>query len=464
MPPRLLWPTLGMDRGPGFWLRPANLLNSRRHFRSDHSNEWRYEFLRTSIANPPPPGADADPAARSRTFSWLLGRPAKSGFRCAILGDTGEGDYSQYGLLPVLRALKIDFMIINGDVAYPAGTNDDYAEGFFKPYAGLGIPVWAVPGNHDYYSAARGREFFEIFCSEIRRGQWDEARLILRPQPGTYWELMEPDPAVKLVILGVDSGHSADLDGTRGKGFLGLGRRQPPDRAQHDWLEWRLRRAQQVGASVILLYHIPALVREGHQRDSHLSALHRLIAQFPCIRLVATAHEHNFQRYEPRVFGDYLRREYSIASGPTPPTYLVSGSGGAYISATDFAGGARSGYPAACRYPSAEDWRKWAPLGLRMAAKAGLDKSVLKRVVVGLIKIKAKLAEESDADRPERLSFLFLEYRPGAGTTVQPLFVDDLATMYDHLPADTPVRVQEGDPAIGPAVLTGCLRDPVIPL
>jgi hypothetical protein len=393
-----------------------------------------------------------------------MNRPvAPAGFKCAILGDTGEGDYSQYGLLPILRLLGADFRIINDDVAYPAGENDDYVQGFFKPYAGLGIPIWAVPGNHDYYSAARGREFHEIFCSEIRRGQWDEARLVLRPQPGTYWELAEQNPAMKLVILGVDSGHSADLDGSRGRGFLGLGRRQPPDQAQHEWLEWRLRRAQEAGASVVLLYHIPALVREEHQKGLHLARLHRLIAQFPCIRLVVTAHEHNFQRYDPTVFGDYLGREYGATTAGAP-TYLVSGAGGAYIGATDFNKGAKTGYRAACRYPSADDWRTWAPLGLRVVARARLDKGFANKVALGLIKLKTKLAEESDADRPQRMSLLLLEYAPGKGATVQPIFIDDLATLYDHLPADTAVRVQEGDPAIAPAALAGCLRDPLIVL
>ena len=70
----------------------------------------------------------------------------------AILGDTGEGDTSQYALLPLLHAANPDLIIINGDVAYPAGELDDFVEGFFRPYTGFGIPIWATAGNHEYYS------------------------------------------------------------------------------------------------------------------------------------------------------------------------------------------------------------------------------------------------------------------------------------------------------------------------
>jgi hypothetical protein len=471
MPPKLNWPQrLGKDRGPGYWLRPGNLWDSRRVGRTDHSNEWRYENLRISSPLPPPSGCDPDPEARSRSYTWLLNsqppRPDRppGRFRCVILGDTGEGDYSQYALVPIIRYLKPDFMIVNGDVAYPSGKSIDYTEGFFQPYKGLGIPVWALPGNHDYYSKTKGREFYEIFCTEVKRKEWDDHGLVSKPQPGTYWELSEPGVRNGLVILGVDTGHSADLDGLRGAGLLGLfGKPQGPDSIQHRWLHARLRRAQETNSKVVLLYHIPALVSEKHVDKVHLTTLHRIIAQYPCVRLVVTAHEHNYQRYDPPVFARYLSQEYQAAAA-APPTYLVSGAGGAYITASDFDDGVRTGYVTASRYPTADDWRKWAPGGLRLLAKAGLDKNALKKVAIGLIKIKTKLAEESDADRPERLSLLVLDYDPGAGPTVQPYFIEDLSKMYGYLAPDTPISVQEGDPAIDPASERNCLVDPVIRL
>jgi hypothetical protein len=468
MAPNLKWPVYGKHRGAGYWLRPPNLIAGRRNLRSDFSNEWRYEFLRTSSQPPPPPGCDPDPAARSRSFSWLMGRPLGTrGFRCVILGDTGEGDRSQYSLLPIIRHLRPDFMIVNGDVAYPAGTDTDYAEGFFQPYAGLGIPVWAVPGNHDYYSRNRGREFHEIFCTELRRNLWDGNGLVLKPQPGTYWELTEPRSG--LVILGIDSGHKADLDGDGWRlplvGWrLPFMRRQKPDDAQHRWLEWRLRTAQLAGAKVVVLYHIPALVREKHQSKIHLAALHRLIAQYRCVRLVVTAHEHNFQRYHPKTFARYLDHQYGVAPAHDAPTYLVSGAGGAYISATDFDESRKNGYVTESRYPTADDWRTWAPFGVRLVAMTGRDKNLLNRIAVGLVKLKRGIAEEADADRPERVSLLVLDYKPETAPTVQACFLDDLTGMYEHLPPGTPVQVHLGDPELDPSAMAYCMREPLIQL
>ena len=461
VPPNLKWPRLGNNRGPGFWSRFGNLFSSRRTLRSDRSNEWRYEFLRESTEPPPPVGCDPDPAARSRTVDWLLGRSQVTRFRCLILGDTGEGDYSQYGTLPVIRALDPDFLIINGDVAYPAGTDEDYEEGFFRPYAGLGMPIWAVPGNHDYYSKHRGREFHQIFCTEMRRARWDAAGVRLRPQPGTYWELRASDQPAGLVLLGLDTGQSADLEGRRdGWRFL-AGKHQPPDDRQHDWLEWRLRRAQEEGSPVIVLYHIPALVREEHVGKTRLDTLHRLIARYPCVRVAVTAHEHNFQQYAAATFGRYLDKQYK-ASTRTPPEYVVAGASGAYLSSTDFTAGTKTGFKTDLRYPKADDWEEWAGIGLKLVASQKLGRGVLNALVGALVSLKPGIAEESDADRPARLSLLVLDYDaaapPGARTTLQPCFIDDLTEMYNHLPLGTPIDVRTGSPAVDPNALARCLR------
>jgi hypothetical protein len=156
-----VYPSFGVGRGPGFWLDPRNLLASRRIGRRDESVLWR----RRQEWETPAPGD------RSTDLRALLypGRPpeeqALRSFSFIILGDTGEGDKSQYATLPLIRALDPDFLIINGDLAYPAGRVEDFIQGFFEPYQGLQRPIWAVPGNHEYYSPNSGREFHEIFCT-----------------------------------------------------------------------------------------------------------------------------------------------------------------------------------------------------------------------------------------------------------------------------------------------------------
>ncbi len=149
-------------RSVGYWLRPKNLIASRNSFmRVDYSNEWKYQF------------GDPNPPNRSVPLSHLL-KPEtnhKEGFRFIILGDTGEGDRSQYGLLPLIRKFNPDFLVINGDIAYPAGRigmnpgEDDFIAGFFKPYSNFNCSIWATPGNHEYYSPNNGRDFYDVFCT-----------------------------------------------------------------------------------------------------------------------------------------------------------------------------------------------------------------------------------------------------------------------------------------------------------
>ncbi|MBI4538059.1 MAG: metallophosphoesterase [Gemmatimonadetes bacterium] len=432
----LVFPPIARGRGPGYWLRPGNLWASRRKLRADYSTEWREAFTQSE----PPPDH------RSTSFEALLGRPIGNGFRFVILGDTGEGDRSQYGLLPLLRAVEPDFMIINGDVAYPAGRDDDFEEGFFGPYRSLDIPIWAVPGNHEYYSRHRGREFFEIFCTRKHAARWADHGLRLVPQPGTYWELRAPNREVPLVVLAVDSGMTANLDGH--------GRTAAPDFRQHQWLDWRLGLADARGDGAIVLFHIPALVRERHSDGTHLTALHRILAAHPCVRMVVCAHEHNHQEYRPDIFGKYVGEEHGAgAVAPAPPHYIVSGNGGAFVGHTDFKAGR---YPTARRFPSPEQWREHANLGRRIVEHAGLSKTLLARMV-GVFE-KAAL---TDADAARMLSFLMVAAEPNQ-IRASPVLMDDLQHLFSHLPEGTRVHVQEPNPPADTQAVAACIQPAIV--
>jgi Calcineurin-like phosphoesterase len=74
-------------------------------------------------------------------------------FSFLVLGDTGEGDHSQYALVPSLlsRADDTAFLLICSDVLYPIGDVNDYGTKFYRPYSGYPGPIYALPGNHDWY-------------------------------------------------------------------------------------------------------------------------------------------------------------------------------------------------------------------------------------------------------------------------------------------------------------------------
>jgi uncharacterized membrane protein HdeD (DUF308 family)/3',5'-cyclic AMP phosphodiesterase CpdA len=81
-------------------------------------------------------------------------------FAFIVIGDTGEGDASQHSLraeyLRVVRDDDVKFVVISSDVVYPTGAMRDYEDNFWLPFMGTTKPVYAIPGNHDWYDALEG--------------------------------------------------------------------------------------------------------------------------------------------------------------------------------------------------------------------------------------------------------------------------------------------------------------------
>ncbi len=47
-------------------------------------------------------------------------------------------------------------MVISSDVIYPTGSMKNYEANFWLPFKGFEKPVYAIPGNHDWYDALEG--------------------------------------------------------------------------------------------------------------------------------------------------------------------------------------------------------------------------------------------------------------------------------------------------------------------
>jgi len=81
-------------------------------------------------------------------------------FSFVVIGDTGEGDASQDVLRDsLIRAAAADdvrFVLLSSDVVYPTGAMRDYETRFWLPFKGVSKPVYAIPGNHDWYDALEG--------------------------------------------------------------------------------------------------------------------------------------------------------------------------------------------------------------------------------------------------------------------------------------------------------------------
>ena len=81
-------------------------------------------------------------------------------FSFLVIGDPGEGDQSQRSLisryLELGRRDDVKFLVVSSDVVYPAGAMSDYESHFYLPFKGFSKPIYAIPGNHDWFDALEG--------------------------------------------------------------------------------------------------------------------------------------------------------------------------------------------------------------------------------------------------------------------------------------------------------------------
>lgn len=432
-----IYPSFGTTRGPRFWLKPSNLIASRRVLRRDESVLWR---RRLEQENPTPPHRVTDFRALVHAGKPPRTRPLDA-FSFLVLGDTGEGDKSQYATLPLIRALDPDFIVLNGDLAYPAGRVEDFLQAFFEPYQGLQRPIWAVPGNHEYYSADNGREFYDIFCTRKYEGHWERYGLTFVQQPGSYWELSSPD--IPFVVLGIDTGMKAHLDPA--------GEKEHGDPEQMEWLARRLDAAR--GKSVLALFHIPSLVN-GNRVNDRATHLHTLLAASPAVRAVVTGHQHSFQHYMPPVFSKFA----GVPPGPNPPHYFVSGAGGAFLSPVIFSTDSGD-FPASHVFPDLDAWKTY--VNRRPLKKWGfgaIAKTLLARVVNS---VEGALFDEDEEQYLSLLDVRAARGPDGWRITLTPYFQRSLDDLYVGAPKGTQVSVREGVPRPTPAGLEKCRQEPL---
>ena len=120
---------------------------------ASRTNRWREAMVTAVVAQY---GGGATPA----TFRVSPPGIDTGDFSFVVIGDTGEGDASQHVLRDQLLAVAgrddVRFVVVSSDVIYPSGEMKDYEAKFWLPFKGVSKPVYAVPGNHDWYDALEG--------------------------------------------------------------------------------------------------------------------------------------------------------------------------------------------------------------------------------------------------------------------------------------------------------------------
>jgi hypothetical protein len=263
--------------------------------------------------------AVSPPGAQSGDFSFV------------VIGDTGEGDASQHALrdqlLTVAAHEDVRFVVISSDVVYPNGSMIDYETNFWLPFKGVTKPVYAIPGNHDWYdaleafnatflepdaarTAIRARVEADLRLSSTTDGRIDrllgqaarlrgEYEVPTGFQRGPFFEIQSD----RFALVAIDTGIVKRID-----------------EAQWRWLEAALDRARGKSIMAVLGHPFYAKSYDMAYGNEPFARLKRLLVDRGVTIMMA---------------GDTHDLEYYVepAGASTPALhYFVNGGGGAYLS------------------------------------------------------------------------------------------------------------------------------------
>jgi len=286
---------------------------------------------------------------------FLVEPPGVTGtddFTFLVLGDTGDGGHAQHSLRDQYLFLgqrpDVKFMVISSDVIYPDGAMKDYEPNFYLPFKGFTKPIYAIPGNHDWYDALEG--FAANFLEE------DGARTCMLSRLETDHRLSTTtdrrieryiQEAARLrgefrVSTGLQRGPIFEVQTDRFALIaVDTGVLKTVDTKQWDWLKAALERSR--GKFIMVLLGHPLYTAGFYQGDpdklsgewtpplrSPLStggesepftAIHRLLQEHK-VDVVMAGDMHFFEQY---------KEEYQADGKTRIMEHFVNGGGGAYI-------------------------------------------------------------------------------------------------------------------------------------
>jgi Calcineurin-like phosphoesterase len=229
----------------------------------------------------------------------LIERRLVSDARIGVIGDWGTGmDDARELLVRLLRECRPDILVHLGDVYYsgtPAEARFNFAGILEQAFQQVPprIPVFNLPGNHDYYSGGRG--FYELLDGLNERPDRQQASYFcLRSEDGR-WQLVGLDTGVNDRTPGVPFNPWYTAPGIR------------PSEA--DWLADKLNGFD--GRTVLFTHHQlfsahsplngPRSGRERPNFNDNLAAAVRPWTER--IALWMWGHEHSLSVYQPGLHG-----------------------------------------------------------------------------------------------------------------------------------------------------------------
>ena len=298
-------------------------------------------------------------------------------FSFLVIGDPGEGDASQYALISRYLELghrdDVKFLVVASDVIYPAGAIEDYELKFYLAFQGFSKPIYAIPGNHDWFDA------LEAFNANFLEPKAARAALEGRVEADLGLTATNVDRVEKLLTQAARLRDLYQVDvGTQRTPFFELqtsdfallgidtGILRTLDARQWAWLERALNRNR--GKFVMAIVGHPRIAgghdipptAEGHDvadTAGKFAALYRLLANHN-VKIAMAGDTHDFEYYRETMDGGRAMHHF------------VNGGGGAYLSI-----GTALDFP---KQPATADWAYY-PRTDRLRAKLDAETPIWKQ-------------------------------------------------------------------------------------
>lgn len=252
-------------------------------------------------------------------------------FSFLVIGDTGEGDPSQAVLRDKLinagNRPEVKFLVLSSDVIYPDGKMKDYERNFYLPFKGFTKPIYAIPGNHDWFDANEGfnANFLDPVSAELA------LRARLAEDLGT--DVLTTDAKFKDIIseakrlreyYRIDNGHQRASYFEMHTAAFSLiaadtGILRSFDDREKAWFEAALQRSGSNFKMVVLGHPLYASGRPTYEGDSDFQTVYETIRRYG-VQVVMAGDTHDFEFY---------RRRYENGQ---EMLHFVNGGGGAYLS------------------------------------------------------------------------------------------------------------------------------------
>jgi hypothetical protein len=254
-------------------------------------------------------------------------------FSFLVLGDTGEGDASQHALrdrfLLEARREDLKFLVVSSDVIYPAGAMKDYEFNFHLPFKGVEKPIYAIPGNHDWFGAldAFNANFLTADAARAAmRARLDADHILTTSASARVDESVAEAERLRREYRVASGFQRAPFFEIQADGFaliaVDTGIRKRLDDRERAWLEAALERASGKFTMVVLGHPFYAGGHDQRPFDTAFADLHALLARHE-VGIVMAGDTHDFE---------YYRETYASADGPGTMHHFVNGGGGAYLS------------------------------------------------------------------------------------------------------------------------------------